>query len=186
MANQLGLHHQIDRHYGYAIWRWQRSCPPQELLKFKPLSSQSHSKENKSWSINLAKNLRQPLINLISEFIMMTETITTQAGNTTTGNWRVFQSESNLVQRMSKRTKSDVFSDTMVKNSTFSRWFGPIADWIARKNPTQHVSKRFEQNELKEENSHNLGRIHEWAEQEKRRADPMVQIQALWGEEGQR
>lgn len=49
----------------------------------------------------------------------MTETITTQAGNTTTGNWRVFQSESNSVQRMSKRTKSDVFSDTIVKKFNF-------------------------------------------------------------------
>jgi hypothetical protein len=36
------------------------SFSPQEPLKFKPLSSQFHSRANKSWSIKLAKNLRQP------------------------------------------------------------------------------------------------------------------------------
>lgn len=48
---------------------------------------------------------------------MMIETTTTPAGNTTTGNSRVFQSDSNWVLRTSKRTKSEPFCDTTAKRS---------------------------------------------------------------------
>jgi hypothetical protein len=48
---------------------------------------------------------------------MMIETTTIPAGNITTGNSRVFQSDFNLVLRTSKRTKSVLFCDTTVKRS---------------------------------------------------------------------
>lgn len=87
----------------------------QELLKFKPSSSQFHLKEKKKWLTKLARNYKLPLSNLTFVFITTIETTTIQDGNTIIGNWRVFQSDFNLVQKISKRMKSDVYWDTMVK-----------------------------------------------------------------------
>lgn len=87
----------------------------QESLKFKQSLFQFHSKENKKWSTKLAKNYKPLSSNLTFVFTMIIEITTTQDGNTIIGNWRVFQSDLNLVQKISKRMKSDVYWDTMVK-----------------------------------------------------------------------
>jgi hypothetical protein len=50
---------------------------------------------------------------------MTIEIITTQAGSTIIGNLRVFQSESNWVQKMLKKMKLDASLGTTVKSFNF-------------------------------------------------------------------
>lgn len=87
----------------------------QESLKSKPSSSQFHSKEKKKWLTKHVRNYKPLLSNLTFVFTTTIETTTIRDGNTIIGNWRVFQSDLNLVQKISKRMKSDVYWDTMVK-----------------------------------------------------------------------